>query len=149
MACIQRTGASVYRQSAAPAASALPSDPPPVITSSCTDAVPATVPPAVVRPHVASTHAEITQMALLAMCTQASPVGGINGSPRLSWDNLEEFMYLHGAWLQVVKWAADKKVLEMDQFFLLALVFVFDLQDSEGRFCCKVTFIGCGINVFS
>ena len=32
----------------------------------------------------------------------------------LSCDNLEECVYLHEAWPQVRKWAADKKVLDMD-----------------------------------
>jgi len=36
-------------------------------------------------------------------------------------------MYLHEAWPQVRKWAADKKVLDMDWFILLAFVFLLDL----------------------
>jgi len=32
----------------------------------------------------------------------------------LSFDNLEECVYLHEVWPQVRKWAADKKVLDMD-----------------------------------
>jgi len=54
----------VYRQSAAPAVPAL-AYPPPVMTTSSTESVSATGPPAVVRPHVASTHTERMQMALL------------------------------------------------------------------------------------
>jgi len=69
--CVQRTGASMYPQSTTPAAPALPPDPPPLMTSSSTESVSATVPPDMVRSHVASMNAESTQMTLLAMCTPA------------------------------------------------------------------------------
>jgi len=41
----------------------------------------------------------------------------------LSCDNLEECVYLHETLPQVCKWAADKKVLDMVYFILMAFVF--------------------------
>ena len=61
----------MYPQSTTPAAPALPPDPPSLMTSSSTESVSATVPPDMVRSHVASMNAESTQMTLLAMCTPA------------------------------------------------------------------------------
>ena len=48
-------------------------------------------------------------------------------------DNLKECVYLHEAWPQVCKWAADKKVLDMVYFILMAFVFFLPLYSQKGH----------------
>jgi len=69
----------------------------------------------------------------------------------LSCNNLEECVYLQETWSQFGKWDADKKVLDMNQFILIGLGFFPWPLVSEEAFCyeVQVTFIWCGINVFS
>ena len=42
-------------------------------------------------------------------------------------DNLEECVYLQETWPPVRRWAADKKVLDMYSFVLMAFIFFVDL----------------------
>jgi len=51
----------------------------------------------------------------------------------LSCDNLKECVYLHEALPQVCKWAADKKVLDMVYFILMAFVFFLPLYSQKGH----------------
>ena len=62
-------------------------------------------------------------------------------------DHLEGCVYLHEVWPQVQKWAAEKKVRDMDCSF--QFVFCSWPLISEGAFCYEVTFIWCGLNYYS